>query len=77
MENGFYITPKGERVEVLSFDPINKMVYTPLPNGNFMWVHDTEYSKWVKEGEEKLPEEVIEEQVNETPKKRTYKKKEK
>tara|TARA_R110000868_G_scaffold29955_1_gene111389 strand:- start:1724 stop:1996 length:273 start_codon:yes stop_codon:yes gene_type:complete len=89
MEKGFYITPLGERLEVLDFDPINKMVYVPLVNGNFMWVHDTAYLAWQKEGAETavpvveevaetvLPEEVaIEVVVEEVKKKRTTKKKE-
>ena len=80
MENGFYTTPLGERLEVLDFDPINKMVYVPLANGNFMWVHDTAYLTWQKEGVETtapVVEEVVEETiVEEVKKKRTTKKKE-
>ena len=54
------------------------MVYTPLPNGNFAWIHDCEYSKWVKEGGEPTIEEQVEElaaQTEEPKKKRTTKKK--
>lgn len=80
MEKGFYITPLGERLEVLDFDPINKMVYVPLTNGNFMWAHDTTYLTWQKEGVETtvpVVEEVVEETiVEEVKKKRTTKKKE-
>jgi len=74
MEKGFYKTPLGETMEVLDFDPINKMVYVPLVNGNFMWVHDTAYLTWTKEGQETVvPQETIE---DEPKKKRTTKKKE-
>lgn len=76
MEKGFYITPLGERLEVLDFDPINKMVYVPLANGNFMWVHDTTYLAWQKEGVETTIPDVAEEEVEEPKKKRTTKKKE-
>ena len=72
MKNGFYTTPNGEIMEVLDFDPINKMVYVPLANGNFTWVHDNEYSAWQKVGEDAT--EVTEE---EPKKKAAPKKKEK
>lgn len=79
MEKGTYIKPDGSQVQVLEFDPVNKMVYTPLPNGNFQWVHDTEYNSWVREGYvEPTIEEQVEElaaQTEEPKKKKTTKKK--
>lgn len=55
---GKYKTVQGDAKEVLMFDEINKMVYVNVYASLFVWVHESEYSKWVKEGEAvaKIPE---------------------
>jgi len=70
---GNYVTPTGEVKNVVDFDEANKIACVRLGNTNNQWVHESEYSTWIKQ-EEETPDagseeiaDVIEETKEEAP----------
>jgi len=55
---GNYITKAGEVKNIVDFDEVNKIACVRLSNGNNQWVHEPEYSIWVKEIEDTGSEEI-------------------
>ena len=73
---GKYTTLTGETVTVDSFDAENKILSIHLGSGQYRWVHEGVYSKWVSNDTSKVVE-LVEvpkvEPVVEKPKTRTKK----
>lgn len=90
---GVYIKPDGDKVEVIDFDEVNKLVHVKFERGKPEYYHEKEYLEWKQEcGTEEVPEQLSEvsesvsvdlpddlilETEEQPKKKRIYKKKEK
>ena len=77
-----YTTPEGKIEKVLMFDEDNKMVHVKTEGGIDRWVHQSEYSTWTSTNTAEMPKiyipdipaQMIEEVVEEKPKKKPTKK---
>ena len=77
-----YTTPEGKTEKVLMFDEENKMVHVKTEGGIDRWVHQSEYSTWTSNNTAEMPKiyipdipaQMIEEVVEEKPKKKPTKK---
>lgn len=77
-----YTTPKGKIEKVLMFDEDNKMVHVKTEGGIDRWVHQSEYSTWTSNNTAEMPKiyipdipaQIIDEVVEEKPKKKPTKK---
>ena len=77
-----YTTPEGKIEKVLMFDEDNKMVHVKTEGGIDRWVHQSEYSTWTSNNTAEMPKiyipdipaQMIEEVVEEKPKKKPTKK---
>ena len=77
-----YTTPKGKIEKVLMFDEDNKMVHVKTEGGIDRWVHQSEYSTWTSNNTAEMskiyipdiPAQIIDEVVEEKPKKKPTKK---
>ena len=77
-----YTTPEGKIEKVLMFDEENKMVHVKTEGGIDRWVHQSEYSTWTSTNTAEMPKiyipdipaQMIEEVVEEKPKKKPTKK---
>jgi len=77
-----YTTPEGKIEKVLMFDEDNKMVHVKTEGGIDRWVHQSEYSTWTSNNTAEMskiyipdiPAQMIEEVVEEKPKKKPTKK---
>jgi len=59
MKGQSFTTPEGKTVKVLDFDTINKMAYINVYAGNFTWIHESEYCKWVINDTAQMPKYYI------------------
>lgn len=81
-KNETYTTPEGKTEKVLMFDEENKMVHVKTEGGADRWVHQSEYSTWTSNNTAEMPKiyipdipaQMIEEVVEEKPKKKPTKK---
>ena len=81
-KNETYTTPEGKTEKVLMFDEDNKMVHVKTEGGIDRWVHQSEYSTWTSTNTAEMPKiyipdipaQMIEEVVEEKPKKKPTKK---
>ena len=81
-KNETYTTPEGKTEKVLMFDEENKMVHVKTEGGIDRWVHQSEYSTWTSNNTAEMPKiyipdipaQMIEEVVEEKPKKKPTKK---
>jgi len=81
-KNETYTTPEGKTEKVLMFDEENKMVHVKTEGGIDRWVHQSEYSTWTSTNTAEMPKiyipdipaQMIEEVVEEKPKKKPTKK---
>ncbi len=77
-----YTTPEGKIEKVLMFDEDNKMVHVKTEGGIDRWVHQSEYSTWTSNNTAEMskiyipdiPAQIIDEVVEEKPKKKPTKK---
>jgi len=77
-----YTTPEGKIEKVLMFDEDNKMVHVKTEGGIDRWVHQSEYSTWTSNNTAEMPKiyipdipaQIIDEVVEEKPKKKPTKK---
>ena len=77
-----YTTPEGKTEKVLMFDEENKMVHVKTEGGIDRWVHQSEYSTWTSNNTAEMPKiyipdipaQIIDEVVEEKPKKKPTKK---
>ena len=77
-----YTTPEGKIEKVLMFDEENKMVHVKTEGGIDRWVHQSEYSTWTSTNTAEMPKiyipdipaQIIDEVVEEKPKKKPTKK---
>lgn len=77
-----YTTPEGKTEKVLMFDEDNKMVHVKTEGGIDRWVHQSEYSTWTSNNTAEMPKiyipdipaQIIDEVVEEKPKKKPTKK---
>lgn len=77
-----YTTPEGKIEKVLMFDEENKMVHVKTEGGIDRWVHQSEYSTWTSNNTAEMPKiyipdipaQIIDEVVEEKPKKKPTKK---
>ena len=81
-KNETYTTPEGKTEKVLMFDEENKMVHVKTEGGIDRWVHQSEYSTWTSNNTAEMPKiyipdipaQIIDEVVEEKPKKKPTKK---
>lgn len=81
-KNETYTTPEGKTEKVLMFDEDNKMVHVKTEGGIDRWVHQSEYSTWTSNNTAEMPKiyipdipaQIIDEVVEEKPKKKPTKK---
>lgn len=81
-KNETYTTPEGKIEKVLMFDEDNKMVHVKTEGGIDRWVHQSEYSTWTSNNTAEMPKiyipdipaQIIDEVVEEKPKKKPTKK---
>lgn len=77
-----YTTPEGKIEKVLMFYEDNKMVHVKTEGGIDRWVHQSEYSTWTSNNTAEMPKiyipdipaQIIDEVVEEKPKKKPTKK---